>query len=257
MEGSEVQLELNEVTWWSNWTETVWLDDDAYLLFSMDYPEYFFNHGGFLKVTGRSVDLVEVMETKFAKRDVAPSIFVQSDSLDSRLLQAFTKKGYRIADQMSVMELETPSFETNTKLVAEVATADNLSQWANVYLRAFYGSTELIDVVLATLERVSRNKDATLVLAGLNEEPVGGLALFRSPGVVGVYCVGTIPEARGEHVASTLLAFANTLAVAEKRKLILQTILSDSVESLYVKLGFRRLYLKELFVREIARTLKS
>lgn len=258
MEGSdEVQLELNEVTWWSNWTKTVWLNEDTYLLFSRDYPEYFFNRGGFLKVTDRSAGLIEVMEREFAERGIASSIFVQSDSLDSRLLQVFTKREYRIADQMSVMELETPSFETNMRLVVEVVTADKLKQWADVYLRAFYGSAERVDVVLATLEHVSRNKDVIMVLASLNEKPVGGLALFGSPGVAGVYCVGTVPEARGEHVASTLLAFANKFAVAEKRKLILQTILSDSVEPLYVKLGFRRLYLKELFVRDMTSTLKS
>ncbi len=256
-DSDEVQFELNEVTWWSNWTEATWLDKDAYLLFSKDYREYFFNRGGFLKVTNHSASLVEVMETEFAKRDVAPSIFVQSDSLDSRLLQVFTKRGYRIADQMSVMELEAPSFETNAKLVVEVVTTDSLEQWAEVYLSAFYGNTELIDVVLGTLERISRNKDTTLILARLNKKPVGALALFRSPGAAGAYCVGTVPEARGEHVASTILDFVNKLAVAEKRRLILQTILSDSVEPLYLKLGFRRFYLKELFVREIAHTLKS
>lgn len=256
-DSDEVQLELNEVTWWSNWTETLWLNKDTYLLFSGNYQEYFFNRGGFLKVTGRSASMVEAMETEFAKRGVAPSIFVQSDSLDSGILHVFTKRGYRIADQMSVMELDTPSFEANTKLVVEVAVADSLKQWAEVYLEAFYGNVELIDAVLDVLKKVSRNRDTTLVLARLDKRPVGVLALFRSPGVAGVYCVGTIPGARGEHVASTILAFANKLAAAEKRRLILQTILSDSVEPLYLKLGFRRLYLKELFVGEMTHTLKS
>jgi hypothetical protein len=46
-----------------------------------------------------------------------------------------------------------------------------------------------------------------------------------------------------------MLDFAYRLAANEERRLILQTILSDSVESLYTKLGFNRVYLKELFVK--------
>jgi hypothetical protein len=256
-DSDEVGPELNEVSWWSNWTEAVWLDNNAYLLFSKDYPEYFFNRGGFLKVTNRAADIVGAMEVEFKKRNLAPNIFVQSESLDSRLLRVFAKKGYRIADQMSVMELETGSFKANTKLVLETVSDGTLEQWATVYLKAFYGDTKIIDVVLKTLGRVSGNKDAALVLATLDGKAAGCLALFRSQGVLGVYCVGTVPDMRREHVASTMLDLASKIASKENRKLVLQTILSDSVEPLYLKLGFRRLYLKELFAGETAGKLKS
>ncbi len=253
-DSDEVGGELNEVSWWSNWAETVWLDKNAYLLFSKDYPEYFFNRGGFLKVTGSAADSVDAMESEFKKRGVTPNIFVQSDSLDSRLLQVFTKKGYRIADQMSVMELETPSFKTNAKLVPETVAEGQLDRWATVYLEAFYGDTEILDVVLKTLRRVSGNKDVVLILATLDGKPAGCLALFRTQRVLGVYCVGTVPDMRGEHVASTMLDLAGKVAGKENRKLVLQTILSDSVEPLYLKLGFKRLYLKELFTKGVAQT---
>ncbi|MDA4131582.1 MAG: GNAT family N-acetyltransferase, partial [Thaumarchaeota archaeon] len=139
----------------------------------------------------------------------------------------------------------------------EMGVDGKLERWADVYLKAFYGDTKLSKAVLAVLERVSKNKEASLLLASLGDRPVGALALFRSPGMLGVYCVGTIPDMRGAHVASTMLDFSNRLAINEGRKLILQTILSDSVESFYLKLGFRRAYLKELFVRDSGRTLKS
>jgi N-acetylglutamate synthase-like GNAT family acetyltransferase len=155
------------------------------------------------------------------------------------------------------MELEAPSFKTNAKLVLETVTEGKLERWATVYLEAFYGDTKIMEVVVRTLGRVSRNKDATLILASRDGKPAGCLALFRSQGVLGVYCVGTVPDMRGEHVASTMLDLASKLAIKENRKLVLQTILSDSVEPLYLKLGFKRLYLKELFTREPARKLKS
>ena len=228
----------------------MWLGKDAYLIFSRDFREYFFNRGGFLRVTPRAAHLVEEMEAEFGARGLTRYVFVQSDSLTSRLLQSFAKKGYRIADQMSVMELETPSFGVNPGLTLELGIRDGLDRWAEVYLRAFYGDTRLMKPVLSVIERMGTNKEAGLMLASMGERPVGVLAVFRSPGTMGVYCVGTLPEARKEHVASTMLEFCGRLAVSEGRKMILQTILSDSVEGLYMKLGFRRVYTKELFVRD-------
>ena len=248
--------ELNEVSWWSNWAEVVWLDRDAYLLLSEDFSEYFFNRGGFLRVTKRAEASIETMETEFAKRGLPPHIFVQSAALGSSLLQSLAKKGYRIADQMSVMELEDPSFTVNRELTVEMGMQNRLETWAKVYLESFYGDTELIRPVLNVLGRVSENKEASLVVASRDGKPAGGLALFRTPGKLGVYCVGTVPSMRGAHVASTLLDFASKLAKNEGRKLILQTILSDSVEALYAKVGFRRVYLKELFA-STRLTLKS
>jgi hypothetical protein len=253
----EGTFELNEVSWWSNWTDTVWLSKDAYLLFSRDFKEYFFNRGGFLRVTTRAAGIVDTMEVEFEAHGLTPHVFVQSDSLTTRLLQNFAEKGYRIADQMSVMEVESPSFKVNPKLTLEMGVDGKLEQWAEVYLKAFYGDTKLSKAVLAVLARVSKNKEASLLLASLGDRPVGALAILRSPGVSGVYCVGTIPDMRGAHVASTMLDFSNRLAINEGRKLILQTILSDSVEPFYLKLGFRRAYLKELFVKDSGRTLKS
>jgi hypothetical protein len=46
------------------------------------------------------------------------------------------------------------------------------------------------------------------------------------------------------------------LAVKEGRTLILQTILSESLEGLYLKIGFRRAYMKDLFVKDVGRMLK-
>jgi N-acetylglutamate synthase-like GNAT family acetyltransferase len=249
-------LELNEVSWWSNWTEATWLDKETYLLFSDDFAEYFFNRGGFLKVTARSSDMFERMEAEFQKRGRTPSIFIQSQSLTPRVLQKIATKGFRIADQMSVMQVTEPSFKVNPKLVLELGVDGKLQQWAGVYMEAFYGDTKLRKAVLSSLERVAENKEVSLLIANLDERPVGALALFRTAGLCGVYCVGTIPDKRGAHVASTMLEFANRLAVSEGRRLILQTILSDSVEPFYLKLGFKRMYLKELLVLD-RRTLKS
>lgn len=242
-------FELNEVSWWSHWTEVVWFGREAYLLASKDFEEYFFNRAGFLKVTPHSGSLIEGMESEFQSRGLIPHVFVQNDVLHPALLQKFAKRGYRIADQMSVMEMDEPCFSVNKDLVMEMGNKERVGEWVDVYLRAFYGSTELAPKVTSIIRRVSVTTEAGLLLAYLDGKAVGALAIYRSPGLCGVYCVGTVPEARGKRVASTMLDFAYRLATREERRLILQTILSDSVESLYTKLGFNRVHLKELFVK--------
>ena len=119
------------------------------------------------------------------------------------------------------------------------------------------GIPRLSKAVLAASSASRRTRRRAFCLRAWMRNPWGALALFRSRGCPGSTASARIPEMRGEHVASTMLDFSHKLAINEGRKLILQTILSDSVEPLYLKLGFRRVYLKELFVRDAGRILKS
>ena len=255
-DSNETAYEFNEVTWWSNWTETRWLSRNAYLLFSKDFDEYFFNRGGFLQITPGSRKFIGLMESEFQARKRKPHIFLQSDQLDSKLLLTLEQRGYRIADQMAVLEIDEPSFKVNPHLKIAQATGSKLEVWARVYLDSFYGETRQLRAVTDIAKRLMKVKDASLLLGTVDGKPAGVSALFRTGKVCGAYCVGTHRDWRRKNVASTMLEFSHRLAAAEGRKLILQTILSDSVEGLYLKVGFRRAYLKDLFVKEVGRVPK-
>jgi len=248
---NERPYELNEVQWWSGWTQATWLDKDAYVMLSEKFDEYFFNRAGFVRIPHRAEKSLEMIEAEFAKHRRVPHVFVQNNSNHPVLLRALAKGSYRISDRMSVMEMETPSFKVNPELTIQTAVDDKLEEWAGVYLSAFYGETRYLNEVARILQEVSRKKEASIVLARLKDKPVGCLALFRSEGVCGVYCVGTHPAARSIGVASTMLDFSWRVAAGEGRGLILQTMLSDAVERFYLKLGFRRVYLKDMFVKNL------
>jgi N-acetylglutamate synthase-like GNAT family acetyltransferase len=250
---NERPYELNEFGWWSGWTQATWLSKDAYAMFSKDFDENFFNRAGFVRVSSGDEQSLDAIEGEFTKHRRIPHIFVQSNSNHPALLRALAERSYRISDQMSVMEIETPLFKVNPELTLEMGVDSKLEEWASVYLSAFYGETGHLKAVTRILQEVSRMKETSLVLASLKKKPVGCLALFRSKGVCGVYCVGTHPSVRGVGVASTMLDFSRKVAVGEGRRLILQTILSDAVEHFYWKLGFRRVYLKDLFVKDSRR----
>lgn len=247
---NEKPYELNEARWWSGWTETTWPSKDIYLMFSKDFDEYFFNRAGFVRVPSSTEKSLEVIESEFAKHKRIPHMFVQNNSNHPALLRALAERSYKISDQMSVMQMGTPMFKVNPELTLEMGVDGKLQKWVDIYLNAFYGETERYETVVRILQGITKMKETSLVLASLKERPVGCLALFRSEGICGVYCVGTHPDARGVRVASTMLDFSRKVAASEGRKLILQTILSDAVERFYLKLGFQRVYLKDLFVKD-------
>jgi hypothetical protein len=248
--------ESNEVSWWSNWAQTSWLSPNAYVMLSHEFDEYFFNRGGFLDITKGARKLIGPMESEFEARKLTPHLFLQSGQLDAPLLVTLEKLGYRIVDQMSVMEIDEPYFEVNPGLKIEQVTGNGVEDWTDVYLDAFYGESSKAKAVTGAVQRAAKAGETTLLVGTMDGKPVGVLALHRTDKVCGVYCVGTRRDQRGKHIASTMLDFSHRQAVEEDRRLILQTILSDSVEGLYLKLGFRRAYMKDLFVKDPRRTLK-
>ena len=77
------------------------------------------------------------------------------------------------------------------------------------------------------------------------------MAMFRTRGIVGAYCVGTVPEFRKKGVATALLARARQIATEEGRSLILQTLNSDGVLQFYLRRGFEVIYSKKVLTRKL------
>ena len=92
---------------------------------------------------------------------------------------------------------------------------------------------------------------ATFLESKVDGHTAGVLAVFRTPGVAGVYCVGTAPEFRNRGVASSLIATARKVADGEGRALILQTLTSDGALPFYLKRGFVEMHSKSVLVRKL------
>jgi len=84
----------------------------------------------------------------------------------------------------------------------------------------------------------------------MGDETAGVLAIFRTEGLAGVYCVGTVPKHRRRGVAGALLSKAEAIAGNEGRRLILQSLASDVSARFYLERGFKALYCKQLLSKE-------
>jgi GNAT superfamily N-acetyltransferase len=240
-------LELNEVGWWSHWSDVHWIDEKSYVMLSPDFDEYFFNRAGFVDCSN-GLDAIAKMEAKFEAARRPPIFSVQSECKE--LAALLKSRGFTSFDVMSVMQLGQLEFRKATDLKIKQGQDVETTDWAATYALSFYGNLSLHRPVARIVARLAEEPSVVLVSGEKDGRTLGVLAAFRTPGLLGIYCIGTREENRGLGVAGSMINEASKIASAEGRLLVLQTIVSDEVEDFYGRGGFRRLYLKHLMRRE-------
>jgi GNAT superfamily N-acetyltransferase len=235
--------EMNEAGWWSNWARLRWRGE-GYLLSSDELTEPFFNRAGTL--TCRAVRPTAAWAEAVLGASGKDSEVLAFDKCKGA--RALLGSGYEQEDVMSVLFSQAP-FEADPRAGVVRATASE--NWTSAYLRAFYDEERLADVVRPIVSSLLDSKRTTLLEARVKGETAGVLAVFRTSGLAGVYCVGTVPEFRKRGVATSLLASARRSAEAEERTVVLQTLTSDGVLPFYLKRGFREVYSKRVLVRKL------
>jgi hypothetical protein len=239
-------LELNEAGWWSHWSDVQWTGETSYVMLSPDFDEYFFNRAGFVDCSSGLDDVVKI-EAKFEAAGRPPVYSVQTECKE--LAALLNSRGFTSFDEMSVMQLGQLKFKKATDLKIMQDQDIETTEWAATYALSFYGNLSLQGPVARIVHQLAEEPSVILVSGQKHGKTVGVLAASRTPGLLGVYCVGTRVENRGLGVAGSMIHEASKIASAEGRLLILQTIVSDGFEEFYARGGFHRLYLKHLMRR--------
>jgi len=240
--------------------ETVWVSKNSYAVFSETFKDdFFFNRGGFLGVEKVPEDAVEAIEKEFAKRGRrVPSIFVEEGRPWDRMRACLASRGYVAVEKMFVMEsLSDTKSKSSPNPAVGVDEVDRgprgskeLQEWTRIYLQAFYGSQGLQDKMIRIMRKVVKDKKASVYLARIGQTAAGCGVMYRTSGsVAGAYGIGTAPPSRRKGVAATMLRHIRDVAQKEGRRLVLQTMASDSLEGFYVTQGFTLAYTKAVFER--------
>jgi predicted N-acetyltransferase YhbS len=251
---SAKDIELNEANWWSHWADVRWMGQGSYVMLSSDFDEYFFNRAGFVDC-GAGKGEIARMEAEFETAGRPPCFSIQNECKE--LVAVLNSRGYTAFDEMSVMQLSQLGLERANDLKVLRGEDLDTTTWAVTYSLAFYGDHSQQAPVARIIDRLAREPSVTLLAGEKDKEMVGVLAAFRTPGLLGVYCVGTLESSRGMGVAGSLIHEANKVASAEARVLVLQTIVSDGAEGFYARGGFRRLYMKHLMQRKASNSNQS
>jgi GNAT superfamily N-acetyltransferase len=252
--------ELNELQWWEKWVdETTWVSKNCYAFFSEKFKdEWFFNRGGFLEVERVPDKVVQAMEKEFSKRGRRmPCILVEEGRPWDKLLTSLSRNGYVGSDKMLVMESrqkargsKSHDSKVEISVIGPRPKARELQDWTRTYLDAFYGDQKLNKAVGKIMSGVVKDTKASVILARVGKEAAGCAAMFRTAGgITGAYCIGTAPRFRRRGVAAAMVAFMLKVAQSEGRRLVLQTMASDSLEGFYKKQGLALAYTKKLLER--------
>jgi GNAT superfamily N-acetyltransferase len=243
---SRRDAEINEARWWSHWARLSQARSGCYLLTSEKFTEPFFNRAGALSCDGVA-RAASWAEEEMPARGLPSTVLVFESCVGGA--RALLASGYRTVDTMAVLVSKGAIARTRGEEPAVYASS-SAGPWVSAYLRAFYGSEELAGSVIPIVNRLLKAKAATLLEAKVKGRVAGSLAMFRTGGLAGVYCVGTVPEFRKMGVATRLLARAREIADAEGRELILQTLESDGAGLFYSQRGFQHLYSKMIMEKE-------
>ena len=193
----------------------------------------------FNKLTGVTCvneDMVDKAIEHFRKNHLLPYVYSMDHPEFDNLLE---KKGFSHYDIQHVLKRRTvPSKETSAVKV----THDSIDVWARIFCKA-YDCPTWSESVTSILEQSLQS-----VGYFVDESGSSCMALYENDSVLGLYCLGTVPDKRNHGTAASLIDFASGKVNSENLEfLMLETYGKDNLLEFYSKLGFERVYSKTVF----------
>ncbi len=227
-------FERNEFEFWSFWVDKAVEEEKLLMISSSYFEEHFFNRAFLLDCNFESH--MGALNSFFTS-DYCVTI---NDSCNS------FPAGFEMEDRMLVLEMKkTPQGRYSSTVID-----DRVEEWSRVYLESFYGDTRLIEGTIMSVERALASGRVKLLAYLEGERIVGVSALYSSGKLVGMYCVGTLKEHRKKGIASDMIRHASSIALKEGKRLVLQTLESDSLLNFYSSNGFSLTYTKTIYTKK-------
>lgn len=227
-------FERNEFEFWSFWVDKAVEAEKLFMISSSYFEEHFFNRAFLLDCNFKSH--ISTLNNFFTS-DYCMTIHDSCNSFPD---------GFEVEDRMLVMEMKKPTLGRYSSIVID----DKVEEWSKVYLESFYGDTKLIEGTMISVDRALASGRVRLLAYLERGSIVGVSALYSSGKLIGMYCVGTLKEHRKKGIASDMIRHASSIALDEGKKLILQTLESDSLLDFYSSNGFSLTYTKTIYAKK-------
>ena len=162
-----------------------------------------------------------------------------------------TRYGFRFSSGSRGMAVELEAMNESLPAVEgfEIRAAqseESMRVWAKVFVEGYGLPSEWEDAWLAVWNRMGTDFPVRNYIGYLHAEPVSTSSVFLGGGVAGIYCVATLPEARGKGIGSAITLQPLQEARAMGYRIgILQS--SEMGFLVYKRLGFRHLCPIEYF----------
>ncbi len=172
----------------------------------------------------------------FEKYNATPYLYVLNrPDLDEKLLQ----KNFKLYDIQHIL-IKTPNSETKSQ--AQRISHHDSMVWSKTFCSA-YDCNDWISAVDAIVK-----KSIDSIEYYVDEQASSCLALYQSNSMLGLYCLGTIPEMRKKGHAASLIDYAiDQVKMRKLEFLMLETYQRDQLFDFYSKLGFKEIYRKNIY----------
>jgi len=253
---SYLNMEANEEDFCSIWADRLRIYKNVHLFVNKKMPsDYFYNRLNLCNAE-ISCEGLRKAELKFFRNNMDCYVYVHEKNAHSQM--KLVRAGFSWIDTMDVLTLaREPNLDSKHKDTTDVsvirAKHADIPSWATIFCESF----EIQDMQAEIKQRIERSFDKLILLissacSGHSAPQIAGCcALFVNHGIIGLYCLGTIPKFRGRGVARKLVAngFQHT-SKYDLDYLFLQTFESQDLSAFYSKFGFKLAYKKRVFEKK-------
>jgi ribosomal protein S18 acetylase RimI-like enzyme len=161
------------------------------------------------------------------------------------------KHGFGFSDDTPGMaidlhELKASSQPVHGLEIREVTDEETMHTWVNIFVNGYGLPADWEPATLDLWGQLGLDLPMCNYLGYLNGKPVSTSTVFYGGGAAGIYCVATLPEARGKGIGAAITL--KPLQAARERGYRIGTLQSSDIGfNVYKKLGFRHLCKIECF----------
>lgn len=229
-------IESNDLGFTAIWSNTTQLECGTLFMNTNLPDDLFFDK--LANITCLSEKMIDETIDIFHQNKMRPFVY----TLNNPVLEEFLlKKNFKFYDTQHVLKKRAIS-DSETSYVYHIEKKDSLL-WAEIFCKS-YDCYEWIKEV-NEIVRMSLSQVEYLVDAEYNASCV---ALYEKNSILGLYCLGTLPEKRKKGLAKLLINHAlNKVKTKNLDFLMLETYQRDDLLGFYSKLGFEKLYEKKIY----------
>ena len=206
-------------------------------MYDVDITGTFYNH---VLVQDPNAFALEKTEAEFTKRRIPFTVKIPKQRAYSELENSLQARGYILVPVWSLMTFDAvPARQRNPGVRVERVNTFGLAEWLTVSTTGNLPSNHTI-TQQNMVKRASEKKSIHLLLAKLNNKPVGRGLLYLKNKVASIHMMTTIPEFRRKHVATTIVLEALDRLKEERTNLTwLRTRKGGTGEKVYLRIGFK------------------
>ena len=189
-------------------------------------------------ITCLSEKMIDEAVVLFEKNKTWPFVYVLDNQ---KLEELLLKKNFRLYDTHHIMKKPISS-KVEYNPVHHITRKDALL-WTEIFCKS-YDCLDLTDEV----NSIVRNSISDVVYLVDSDYNASCVALYEKNSMLGLYCLGTIPEYRKKGLAKSLINYAlNQVRDKNLDFLMLETYARDNLLKFYSNLGFEQVYEKKIY----------